>query len=116
VKSRVCEVQIKSGMPTAAEARRRLDSEIAGAKQRGVRVLKLIHGYGSTGVGGKLRGALRRALAVSPVDGKVKRVVSGERFSIFDETTRALLEDYPELRLDRDLERGNAGVTFVELK
>ena len=116
MKSRMAEVRIKEGMPTADEARRRLATELELARRRGVRLIKLIHGYGSKGVGGKLRGAMRRALAEQQAAGRVGRVVTGEDWSIFDATARALLDDYPELRQDPDLERGNAGITLAEVK
>ncbi len=115
MKRRIAEVRIKEGMPTAEQARRRLVTELEVARRRGVRLLKLIHGYGSTGVGGKLRGALRRALAEHQTARRVGRVVFGEDWSIFDATSRALLEDYPELRQDADLERANAGITLAEV-
>ena len=113
---RVAELTIKEGMPTADEARRRLAVELDVARRQGVRILKLIHGYGSSGVGGKLRRALRRTLTERQAELRLGRVVPGEAWSIFDETARALLDDYPELRRDADLERGNAGVTLVELR
>jgi hypothetical protein len=113
--SRVAEVRIKEGMPSVEEARRRLASELDAARRRGVRVLKLIHGYGSSGVGGKLRRALRVTLADLQTRGKVGRTVAGEAWSIFDATSRSLLDAYPELRQDADLERANAGITLVEV-
>ncbi len=113
--SRIAEIRIKEGMPTADQASRRLVTELEVARRRGVRLLKLIHGYGSKGVGGKLRGALRRALAEHQTARRVGRVVFGEDWSIFDATSRALLEDFPELRQDPDLERGNAGITLAEV-
>ncbi len=116
MKSRVAEVKIKEGMPTVDEARRRLGTELEVARGRGVRLLKLIHGYGSKGVGGRLRGALRRALAEHQAARRVGRVVFGEEWSVFDATSRGLLEDYPELRQDPDLERGNAGITLAEVR
>jgi len=113
---RIADVTIKQGMPSADEARRRLATELDVARRKGVRVLKVIHGYGSHGVGGRLRRSLRRALAERQREWRVGRVVPGEAWSIFDETARALLADYPELRHDPDLERANAGITLVELR
>ncbi|MBX6366148.1 MAG: Smr/MutS family protein [Gemmatimonadetes bacterium] len=113
---RVAQIRIKDGMPTVAEARKRLAVEIEHARRRGVRVLKLIHGYGSSGVGGRLRAALRRSLAQANGRHGVGRVVFGENWSIFDEVTRSLLDDYPELRRDPDLDRLNAGLTIVEVR
>ena len=48
--------------------------------------------------------------------GRIAAVVPGERFTIFDETTRRALQQYPHLRQDRDLERANMGVTFVFMR
>ncbi len=114
--SRIAEVTIKEGMPTAAEARRRLTVELDVARRKGVRVLKLIHGYGASGGGGKLRRTLRRDLEERQAQQKLGRIVPGEAWSIFDPTARSFLDDYPELRRDPDLERGNAGMTLVELR
>ncbi len=113
--SRVAEVRIKEGMPSVDEARRRLASELEVARRGGVRVLKLIHGYGSSGVGGKLRRALRVTLADLQASGRIGRTVAGEAWSIFDATARALLDAYPELRQDDDLDRANRGITLVEI-
>lgn len=113
--NRIETVQMKSGMPTADEARRRLVSELQRARSTGVAVLKLVHGYGSTGKGGRLRTALRAQLSVLGGEGRIGSVVAGEAFSIFDADTRGLLDRYPELRRDADLERGNPGITLVEL-
>lgn len=116
MKKAVAEVRIKEGMPTVEQARLRLGTEIDVARAHGVRVLKLIHGYGSSGRGGRLRGALRSSLEELAGRGMVRRFVPGEQWSIFDEASRALLESCPELRRDRDLEHGNAGITLVQLR
>lgn len=77
--------------------------------------LKLIHGYGSSGVGGKIRVEVRQYLERQLRLKKIKLYECGEDFSIFSANTRALLSAYPELRKDSDLERHNNGVTFVIL-
>src|SRR4029077_13676023 len=48
-------VNLKTDMPLAHEALVRLESELALARQQRCTVLKLIHGYGSTGAGGENR-------------------------------------------------------------
>ena len=55
-------VNLKEGMPSVEEARARLTTEIHAARQAGLKVLKIVHGYGSTGVGGDLRFALQATL------------------------------------------------------
>lgn len=108
-------VNLEEGMPYADQAIRRLTYEINAAKRLGVSGFKIIHGYGSSGVGGKLRRELRAYLARQKAAGKVRMVIEGERLSIFDEETRNAFSLCPELRGDRDLERHNNGVTVIIL-
>jgi DNA-nicking Smr family endonuclease len=55
-------VILKEDMPSVEQARARLQGEIHAAQQSGIKVLKVVHGYGSTGVGGDLRIALQSTL------------------------------------------------------
>ena len=75
-------VSIKSGMPTVDEARSRLADAIASAKSEGCRVMKLVHGYGSSGKGGALRSALRSSLRKRRKEGKIRSFIAGEEFVI----------------------------------
>ena len=83
----VRELNLELGRPDAAEALRRLAAEVEAARKMGTPAMKLIHGYGSSGKGGRLRTACRRWLALCP-----------------------------RLRQDRDLDAENRGVTYVLLK
>ncbi|HET9950497.1 MAG TPA: Smr/MutS family protein [Candidatus Eisenbacteria bacterium] len=114
-KGAIREINVKASMPTVDEARRHLLDELAAAKSGGVRILKVIHGYGSSGVGGKLRGALRRSLALRKKEGGIKNFIAGEEWSLFNEEARALCDRYPVLRDDPDYSRENPGITIVEL-
>jgi hypothetical protein len=113
---RVMEVNIKATQPSVAGAKQRLIARIAEAQREGTAVLKVIHGYGSSGVGGKLRVALRKTLERLAAEGKLRRVVHGENWDIFDGTTQGLLGDYAELSGDEDLGKRNAGITIVEVR
>lgn len=108
-------MDIEQGMPTSQQALRMLESGLALAKRHNMRAVKVIHGYGSTGKGGKIRTAARKALREMHAQGQVEAVVYGEAFSIFDETTRRALARCPEMRTDPDLDRHNNGVTIVVL-
>lgn len=77
--------------------------------------MKLIHGYGSSGKGGKIRLELRAYLERQKQRGKIRDYIPGERFSIFDEATRRAFAHCDELRRDRDLEASNNGMTVVIL-
>jgi hypothetical protein len=54
-------------MPTVAEALQQLERELSHARQTGGGVLKLIHGYGSSGAGGEIRIAAQKRLKFAPV-------------------------------------------------
>lgn len=108
-------VNLEAGHPTVEQARKRFSEQIQFANRAGVIVLKLIHGYGSTGNGGAIRIGIRRSLQHRRRDGSVRAVVHGENWSIFSEDSRHMMEACPELKADRDLDRSNPGVTFVLL-
>jgi hypothetical protein len=107
------EVNIKSDMPTADLAVRRVTYNLRNAKQLGAAAIKFIHGYGSTGQGGRIRVETRRYLADQKRRGLIRDFITGEDFSIFDESTRRAFEICGELRRDSDLERHNNGITIV---
>src|SRR5512139_2131431 len=91
---------VEAGMPTLDEARRLVAAEIKQAKREGARVLKVIHGYGSSGKGGALRVGLHKSFRLRKKEGAIKDFVAGEDFSIFNETVLALLEAVPQMRGD----------------
>lgn len=107
---------VEAGLPTLDEARRLVIAEIKRAKREGVKVLKVIHGYGSSGTGGKLCVGLRKSFGLRKKEGIIKDFITGEDFTIFNETVLNLLEAVPELRGDPDLGATNEGVTFLWLK
>ena len=111
----VKELNLEQGMPTVDAAMGWLEAELAAARKMGRPALKLIHGYGSSGRGGKIRTACRKYLREQAAAGRVRLVIAGEEFSIFSEETRRSFALCGELRQDRDLDGENRGVTFVLL-
>ncbi len=108
-------LNIEAEMPTVEEARRTLLAEVKQAKGSGLKALKVIHGYGSTGKGGALRAGLRTSLLRRKKEGLVTRVIFGEKWSVFEEDARYAIEKCPELKGDRDLNRSNEGITIAVL-
>ena len=108
-------VVLKEGMPSIEQARGRLQTEIQIARQSGVKVLKLVHGYGSTGVGGDLRIALQATLRQMAHRREICDCIYGENWRTSDERTWQLLKQMPQLKSDSDLGRGNRGITVVLL-
>ena len=109
------EINLEEGLPTVDAAVRRLTFELGQSRRMHVAVLKLIHGYGSSGAGGRIRVEVRSYLDRLIRRREIRGYITGETFSIFDETTRAAFLVCGELRQDRDLERHNNGVTFILL-
>ena len=108
-------VNLEQGRPFAATAIRKLLSEIQTAKIERVRVMTLIHGYGSSGKGGVIRSECRKNLDYLCSTGEVREYIPGEDFSSRSGAVKTLLRRFPELAKNRNLERCNPGVTLVIL-
>jgi hypothetical protein len=102
-------------MPLVSEALQRLESEVAAALQKKVRVLKLIHGYGSTGAGGDIRIAVQKRLMELVQSGRIRGCIFGEDWSKSNDDAWQLLQSNTELKADPDLGRRNQGITIVVL-
>jgi hypothetical protein len=107
---------VEDGLPSLDEARKLVMAQIREARRDGVRVLKVIHGYGSSGKGGKLCTGLRKSFGLRKKEGAIRDSIAGEEFSIFNDVTLTLLEAVPGLRGDPDLNATNEGITVLWLK
>jgi hypothetical protein len=108
-------VNLKVGMPAVHQALSRLDQELSSSRLAGSAIVKIIHGYGSTGAGGDIRLAVQRRLTEMAHDGQIRNCILGENWSKSDEETWKLLQDRAELKTDSDLGRKNHGITVVVL-
>ena len=113
--SKLRQVNLEQGMPLVDTALKRLTFEIHHSRAQGCSVLKIIHGYGSSGSGGRIRVEARAYLARLARKGEISGFIPGEAFSIFNADTLDAFRRCDELRRDRDLERHNNGVTFILL-
>jgi hypothetical protein len=109
-------INVEEDLPTLDDARRRVQEEIRRARREKFHVLKIIHGYGSSGKGGALNVGLRKSFKMRKKEGVIKDFIPGEDFSIFNRPTLELLQVVPELRGDSDLNATNEGVTFLVLQ
>jgi len=100
-------------MPLVREALQRLERELALARQEKVNLLKLVHGYGSTGAGGDIRIAVQKRLMEMTQNGQVRGCIFGENWSKSDDVAWKLLQSHAELKSDPDLGRHNRGITIV---
>ena len=102
-------------MPLVRESLQRLDRELALARQEKIKLMKLVHGFGSTGAGGDIRIAVQKRLLEMTQDGQIRGCIFGENWSKSDDAAWKLLQSHPELKSDSDLGRRNRGITIVLL-
>jgi len=102
-------------MPLVREALDRLDRELALAHQEKAKLLKLVHGYGSSGAGGEIRIAVQKRLLELTQNGHIRACIFGENWSKTDDVAWKLLQSHRELKSDSDLGRRNQGITIVLL-
>ena len=88
--------------------------EISDARACRVKVLKLGHGYGSTGTGGKIKQAVQVELASMHLQGQIRMYVVGDDYAV-SEAGQELRARYPTLLRSRRQDFENRGITFVEL-
>lgn len=108
-------LNLEKGMPSVDTARMNLDQGIRTAKARGVKIVKLIHGYGSSGKGGLIKRDVRTVLQEYKRTGRIKEFVGGEDFSPFNAQTRKIIDACPQAAKDRDCALANHGITVVLL-
>ena len=106
---------LKSDMPSVHEALQRLDGELDRARREKITLLKLVHGYGSSGAGGDIRIAVQKRLQEMAESGQIRGRIFGENWSKSDDASWRLLQAQPELKSDPDLGRRNRGITVVVL-
>lgn len=110
---KVAILNLEMGMPDSLTAVRRLKDGLMTEKYRGVKAVIVIHGYGSTGVGGALKAAVQKTLAEPQLQGLVAGYFSGTEWSWRKREALAVCKDL------KDFERrlsGNEGVTVVILR
>lgn len=110
---KVKEVNLERGNPTVDVAMRKLVNELSTAKRAGYRAVLLIHGYGSSGVGGSIKVATKSKLKESSLIGVVRDSVGGEAWI---NQKKDFMDVCNQLKdFDRYIE-GNQGLTVVLLK
>jgi hypothetical protein len=108
-------INLEEGRPTVNVGLLRLDHALAEAHADRVPLLKLIHGYGSSGVGGDLREQVWKALDILQRSGRIAAFIPGEDFRESNAASWELVKRNKAIRNDRDFGRGNRGITIVVL-
>jgi hypothetical protein len=110
---KITEINLETGLPTVEMAIIKLKNELMTQKKRGIKAVIVIHGYGSSGTGGKIKPAVLKCLGEDSMRGLVRMYVGGEQWSWRKKELLSLckgLEAY-ERRIV-----ANEGITIVLLK
>lgn len=111
----VVTLNLEAGKPGVQDALGRLDREIAAARMKQVRLIRVIHGWGSSGSGGAIRAAVASHLQELVRKRTIRSFTSGDGYSDYTNAGRHLLSSYPSLRASLRTDRENPGITFVEV-
>ncbi len=109
-------INIKDGFPPSDVAVANMEIAIDGYKHTETCVLKVIHGYGSHGVGGEIKKLVHERLTLLKKAHKIFDFIPGERFGEAQKSSYFIITNFPELILDSDLRNYNSGITLVFLK
>ena len=110
----VVTVNLEEGHPLVAEALAHMDRKLRDARIQGTKVVRLIHGYGSSGVGGAIKVAVRKRLKAARGGGTIKNYVGGEDYE-HAEVGRKLRARVAQLKASLRTDQRNPGITLVEL-
>jgi hypothetical protein len=111
--AKVVLVNIEMGYPSAEKALRDMINRLSTCKRQGVRAVILVHGYGSSGAGGKIKTAVRSKLKEPSLTGLVRKYCGGEDWIA---NKKGLLDICSHLKSFEARIAGNPGVTVVLLK
>lgn len=113
IQKKVAEVNLEYDKPAVQEAVLRMKNALTTHKRMGCKAVILIHGYGSTGVGGSIKSAVKKCLAEPGMKGIVRASAGGEQWG---EMRRDMLAMCRALERFEDRIRNNDGVTVVILR
>lgn len=111
--SKIKEINLEYGQPTAEQAVQNMINQLSTCKGQGCKAVILIHGYGSSGVGGGIKAAVRKKLQEPLLKGVVRDYSGGEHWQ---ERKKEMLAISPVLAQHSRRFDGNPGITVVVLK
>ncbi|KJR98674.1 MAG: hypothetical protein VR65_19340 [Desulfobulbaceae bacterium BRH_c16a] len=106
-------VNLEAGRPVLDVALHRLTEVIDDAILNKVAVLTIIHGYGSSGKGGVIRSECRKTLDHMKNSRLIRDYIAGENYHKRSGQVKSLLQRFPRLGSDANLNRNNKGITLV---
>ena len=106
-------MNLKEFMPTVSQALAMIELEIKACKLEGIKVIKIIHGYGSNGVGGAIKRALPLWAKRQKQKGVITEFIKGEQWLQENPVIDKIKAICPYVIGDIELYHANAGVSVV---
>lgn len=106
-------INIEFGYPTCDQALIALKNAVLTERRLGTKNIKIIHGYGSNGTGGKIKQAVSQELRRYVQNGTIRMYCHGERFDSNHEEGIRISTRYPAVKGDSDWNRDNNGITVI---
>lgn len=108
-------LNLKENSPSVEEAMAILSINLEISKLEGVKVIKVIHGYGSHGMGGLICFEVRKYLRQLKKQKKIKDLLFGNDWSISNSKCIEILTNLKDCYKDEDLNNSNPGITIIIL-
>lgn len=108
-------LDIKSQKQTVSEAVAQFLIELESYKKGGYKVLKVIHGYGSHGVGGAIRNSFLKKCALLKSQQKITDYVCCDNWTPSNTVRKMAINYCPDLLADKELYTLNPGCSIVIL-
>ncbi len=110
-------INLELGGPTTEEAIDVLTAHIRTAREVDIRTVIVIHGYGSSGMGGSIRRAIREALENNFFADRVEEYIHGEDLIHRSQIYQDLIKRRPSLKSHcKSFKEGNPGMTILLMR
>lgn len=106
-------VNIKEDNPNVDYALFLIDEEIRYSRAIGNRVVVIIHGYGSHGMGGAIKQGVKRYLPQLKKMGIIDKYVFGENWGNTNPDVKEIEKISPDIILNENLSSINSGVSVI---
>ncbi len=110
---KVVQVNLEYGKPTVEVAIQKMKNSLTDHKKMGYKAVILIHGYGSSGIGGSIKTAVARSLGDYSMKGIVRTYAGGEQWNNKKKEFLGICRDLEKYERMID---NNEGVTVVILR
>ena len=109
----ILKLDVESEKLTVNEALAKVEIELERAKIGGKNLVKIVHGYGSSGTGGEIKKAVFLLLKTLKKQKKITDFLPCEKFGFTFKNYQNLIKKYPELLVDGNIKNLNPGATIV---